>query len=71
MRYCYFAISVPVISGVTAVVFGVPAVYGVPANAGVPVVVTAPAVFSDPSVGDNDITTQRSFVLFANQNCIR
>ncbi len=66
-----FSIGVPVLTGVTAVVFGVPAVDGVPANAGVPDVVAVPAVFSDPSVGDNDITTQRSFVLFAKQNCIR
>ncbi len=57
MRYCYFAIGVPVISVVTAVVFDVPAVGGIPANAGVPVVVAVPAVVSDPALGDSVITT--------------
>jgi hypothetical protein len=57
------AIGIPVISDVTAVVFGVPAVDANPAVAGVPVVVAIPVVVAnsadiiDTAVAGNDIPT--------------
>ena len=65
MQYCSSAFVVPIISGTSGDVVGVPAVSAV---AGIPVVVAVPAVVSDLVVADNDITTvplQHSGPLFS------